>query len=279
MKRVDPAIFIQCLRSLLHPVVRFAVRHSVKVQDAIELVKFLYIDVASEEIRRHQEEPNVSRLSALTGLHRRDVVRIFRHGEVKEQGVGVTYRVIGRWQSDKRFTTSAGKPRVLSFDGPDSDFRKLMDSVATDLKPGTVLFELERIGAVERVKNGVRLHAQAYQVDSDPVQGFGMLADDTNDLIHSVEDNLLGTSNVRHLHGKTVYDNIAVEALKELSEWLITEAARFHRRVRTQLARFDLDIHKDPMKKGGGRVAVGTFARLTMVSNASEGRTTNIDAK
>lgn len=279
MKRVEPAIFVQCLRSLLLPVVRFAVRHSVKVQDAIELVKFLYIEVASEEIRRHREEPNVSRLSALTGLHRRDVVRIFRHGEVKEQGVGVTYRVIGRWQSDKRFTTGAGKPRVLSFDGPDSEFRKLMESVATDLKPGTVLFELERIGAVERVKNGVRLQTQAYQVDSDPVQGFGMLADDTNDLIHSVEDNLLGTGDLRHLHGKTVYDNIAVEALHQISEWMIAEAARFHRRVRSHLARFDLDVHPDPLKKGGGRVALGTFARLTMTSTATEGKSVPVEPK
>ena len=264
MRHTDPSILTQCFRALLRPIVCFGIRHSVKVQDAIELVKVLYLDVASEELQRHHQEPNVSRLSALTGLHRRDVVRIFRLGATKEQGLGVTFRVIGRWQSDRRFTTKGGKPRVLTVDGPNSDFRRLMDLIATDLKPGTVLFELERIGVIERVKGGVRLRVEAYEVDTDPVQGFQMLADDTNDLIMSAESNLLRTGELRQLHGKTVYDNIAVESLKEISEWLIREASRFHGRVRRHLARFDLDINSNPLKKGGGRVAFCTFARLAM---------------
>ena len=267
MRGITSDIFVQCLQVLLLPVVRFGVRHSVKVQDAIELVKILYLQVASEEIQKHSGEANISRLSALTGLHRRDVVRIFRYGETKQQGVGVTYRVIGRWQSDRRFTSQSGKPRVLSTEGPDSDFRRLMDSVATDLKPGTVLFELERTGAVERVKHGVRLRVQAFEVHQDPIEGFRMLADDTDDLLHSVEDNLLAPSGFSHLHGKTVYDNLPAHTRPEISEWLIREAARFHARVRRHLSRFDLDLHPSASQRGGGRVAFGTFARLTTGRN------------
>jgi hypothetical protein len=123
-----------------------------------------------------------------------------------------------------------------------------MNSVATDLKPGTVLFKRERIGAVER-----------------PEGSLGILADVTEDLLRSVEENVFDFENAPHLHAKTVYDNIGVEDLDELErirDWVIRLGAEFHRRARAYLSAFDLDINARETKLKKMRVAVGTFARI-----------------
>lgn len=242
---------------------RFAIRRQLRVQELIESLKLAVVDIAVEELHRLGEEPNVSRISALTGLHRRDVVRIFRDGETKEYSVNLVNQVIGQWQADPRFQTQSRQPRVLSVEGPDADFRQLMKTVHTDLKPGTVLFELERMGAVKRVKNGVKLIVKTYEPKHDPRDVFEIVADDTNDLITAVDENTFLYEEAPHLHAKTVYDNISPEDLPKIKQWLLRQGADFHRKARTFLAQFDLDINPASGKRGGARVAVGTFTRLS----------------
>ena len=79
-------------------------------------------------------------------------------GEKKEKIPVMISRVVAQWENDRRFLTQAGKPRVLSCDEDDSEFSELVRLVSKDLHPGTVLFELERSGIVERSKRGVRLN-------------------------------------------------------------------------------------------------------------------------
>ena len=263
MRAVQNETIVSCLRLVLTPIMRFCVRRQIKVQSIVESVKVVLLDVAAEEIEHRNEEVNVSRLSALTGLHRRDVQRIYREGVTKDYSFHLINRVIGQWQQDPRFLTKSRKARVLSVDGPDSDFRQLMNSVATDLKPGTVLFELERIGAVERVKNGIKLTAKTYEPKNNPEDSFDLLADDTEDILRAVEENVFEYDDEPHLHAKTVYDNITVEALPKIHDWLLKEGASFHRKARNFLSKYDIDIHPNLAKDGGTRVAIGTFSRVT----------------
>ncbi|MBX7143274.1 MAG: hypothetical protein K1X79_02375 [Oligoflexia bacterium] len=251
-----------CLKALFVPIARLCLRRSLKVQDAIESLKHAFLEVAEQEVRGLDEKPNVSRLSAITGLHRRDVVRIFRMGESKDYSLSLNNRIIGQWLQDPRFLQKNGKPRVLSVDGEDSDFRMLMRSIATDLKPGTVLFELERVGAVERSPEGLKLVVQSYQAGTDPVEGFQMLGDDLEDLVSAVDDNLFEQEHGPHLHAKTVYDNVNVEALPLIRKWILKEGKAFHKRARQFLSRFDLDVRPRKGKMGGAKIAVGTFSRV-----------------
>jgi hypothetical protein len=260
-----PEALIASIRLIVKPIARFCIRRQLKVQDAIEQVKVAFIEAAEREIQRLGEDPNVSRLSAMTGMHRRDVVRLFRQKAPKEYSFNLVTRVIGQWQRDPRFLTKSRKPKVLTFEGPESEFRELMNSVATDLKPGTVLFELERIGAIERTPEGLKLVHKTYEPRGSIEESFGILADDTEDLLRSVEENVFEFENAPHLHAKTVYDNIGVDDLDELEmirDWVIRLGAEFHRRARSYLAKYDLDINPRDTKFKKMRVAVGTFARI-----------------
>ncbi|RIL12597.1 MAG: hypothetical protein DCC75_00105 [Proteobacteria bacterium] len=245
---------------MLRPSVRICLDYSLHVQDVLEAVKIMFIEVAEEEMTKRGESPNISRLSAMTGMHRRDVTRIFRHSDVIEEPRGLVSRVIGQWQQDKRFTTSSGKPRVLSLEGQDSEFRRLVRHLSQDINPGTILLELERIGAVQKVRDGLKLVAKTYVPKGNIREGLSLLSADTTDLMKCVNENVFRPKETPNLHGKTEYDNISEAAIPQVRKWLLEQGSAFHQRVRNFLSRYDADINPALKGKGGVRVVLGTFS-------------------
>lgn len=252
----------ECLRILLKPVVRFCLRWSIGIQDWMEASKAVFIEVAQEEMESKGAKVNVSRLSVSTGIRRREVIRIFKMGESREPNFSYASRIIGQWQSDSDFTTSRGKPRVLSYEGDESEFRELVETISTDVHPGTVLFELERIGAVERSARGLKLVLTQYSAEHDLREGYSMLAADVEDLVHSAEQNL--SRNTRpNLHHTTEYDNIPLDELPKISAWVLSEGEKFHEKARKYISKFDQDINPSKTDNAdGGRIAVTSFSRV-----------------
>lgn len=257
------ALEFEALQYLLRPIVRFCVRRSHSIQDFLEAAKAAFVHVAAEELERCEEKVNVSRISVLTGLYRKDVTRIYKDQEVGHaEPQSVLGRVIGQWRHDKSFTNKTGSPRVLTYKGENSEFRRLVQTVSKNINPGTVLFELERMGSVERTPNGVKLVRQMPGFGSDPRKGFELLSQDIQTLVDAVHDNLIAKSRPSNLHIRTEYDNISRKALPEIRRWLIDEGKIFHRRAREYLAKFDKDVNPelDETVPGGGKVVVNAFS-------------------
>ena len=255
--------YVHCLKAMLRPVVRFCVKRSLGIQSVIECVKAVFIEVAAEEMSSSDERVNVSRLSVMTGLHRRDVMRIYKEGDTLDTVSSFAGRVIGQWEQDAQFLTRNRKPRVLTIDGERSEFRDLVRKVSSDVNAGTVLFELERIGAVERIAKGIRLKQHAHTVRHDPEESFSLLGRDIDDLVQAVSENVFENAELRNLHARTEYDNVREEALPEIRRWFLKEGAAFHLKARNYLSAFDLDINPEPNKKGGGKIVIGTFGRTS----------------
>lgn len=264
-------ILVYCLRRMLKPAIRFCLRRSLHVQDVIESVKVVFIEAACDELQANGQGVNVSRLAAMTGMHRRDVMRIHKESSISEQPQGLVNRVIGQWQQDPRFTTKYGRPKVLSFEGENSEFQELVKLVSNDLHPGTVLFELERIGAVQKSRSGVRLVVRAYVPKGNAKEGYDMLASDAADLMNAVEENLFEPVHVPNLHAKTEYDNVSVDAIPEIREWLLREGSALHQKARNYLAKYDLDINPAAdAGSGGARVVLGTFSLAAELDDKKE---------
>lgn len=254
------------LKRLVAPAVRFCLRHALHIQDIEAAVKEALVESAARDLARRGQPANISRLSAATGLHRREVMRLVSSGEnsteenaSRTEGKGLISRVIGRWQFDKKFMSPARRPRTLTVEGSTGEFAELVRSVSNDLNPGTVLRELERIGAVERTARGVKLTSHVYQTRRDAAEGYRMLGDDLGDLTGSVEENISGKNELPNLHARTEFDNIYSDALPEIREWLLRRGTEFHADVRSYLARFDRDFSKGS-GGAGARVIIGTFS-------------------
>ncbi|RMD86346.1 MAG: hypothetical protein D6808_03595, partial [Candidatus Dadabacteria bacterium] len=183
---------------------------------------------------------------------------------IKESEGGLASRVIGQWQQNKRFLTKSRRPKVLSIDGDDSEFNKLVRSISQDVHPGTVLFELERIGAVERTKNGVKLVARAYVPKHNPKEGFRLLSEDVSDLMLTIEENIFLRDDNPNLHAKTEYDNISEEDVPKIRNWILKEGAILHQKARNFISKFDRDLNPKKKKTKGRRmrVVLGSYSRI-----------------
>lgn len=258
------------LRLLLRPVMRYCLRRSLKIQEVVEACKAALIDAAEDEIEQRGARRSVARLSVMTGVHRSDVARITGEsesantdGEPKRLSGNIINRLIAQWQTDRRFLTSAGKPRLLSFDGKTGEFARLIQSVSSDPNPYAVLSELERIGAVERTRHGLRLTTPEFIVRTDPGRTIEHVAQDSDDLLAAVEENLGANGQPVNLHLRTEYDRIGVSSVPQIRKWLLKEGSAFHARLRRYLSQFDLDVR--PRKNDPGvyaRVSLCSFSRV-----------------
>lgn len=255
-----------CIRQMLRPIVRLCFRRSLQLNDVIGLLKEVFVESAKEELKNVGETPSLSRLSVMTGVHRKDVTRLERASEAPRSADNLIARVMVQWQHDPRFASIDGKPRALAVEGRESEFAELVRSVnGEDVSPYAVLHEMERLGAVERSPKGLVLVWRDFVPGDDVRSGLEMLASDSVDLGRAVEENIFNQStSQKNLHLKTEFDNILPEAVSEIRAWILHEGSLFHRRVRDFLARYDRDI--TPALKGSGgrcRVVLGTFSLTT----------------
>lgn len=265
MAVTDRSLALKLLSLALLPVVRLCMRHGLKLQDLIDSAKVQMVHEGALELARNGIKSNASRISVMTGVHRRDVGNI-EAGQLPEHSNGkdLIAKVIGQWQTDLRFLRSGGAPRVLSTqNGLKSEFARLVAAVSTDMNPASVLSELERIGAVEHRRGGVVLVKSSFVPKGEPLEGFKICVQDIDDLTAAVEHNLFNTEELPNLHARTQYDNVRPTGVEALKHWFLREGHRFQAQVREIISQHDQDLNPDASFKGRGvRVVLGMFSHV-----------------
>ena len=237
-------MIINWLRSTLRAVLRICLRNSIKLHDVVEAVKIVYVEVAREELKTQGEKESASRLAAMTGVHRQDIARFSKTDNEFKPRDNTLARIVVQWQHDQRFLTKAGKPRVLEAEGRDSEFAELVESVnGGNLSAYAVLFELERMGAIKKSGSRVKLVWRDFAPKPDSEQGLQLLAEDTNELISAVEENIFSETKAKNLHLKTKFTCISEQALPEVRAWLIKQGSLFHKQIEKYLSKYDADLN------------------------------------
>jgi Family of unknown function (DUF6502) len=259
MTRFSAEIVAGFVRAFLMPVVRFCLRRSYGYSEFSSLAKQIFYEIAEEEIRIKGQDVSVSRLSALTGLDRRDLTRFHKEGVFFARKENLLSRVIGQWEQDARFCKSPGRAKALTCEGVDSEFFTLVQVVSKDLNPYTVLGELERVQAIERKNDKVSLRAKVFVPREDLQDGLRILGLDARDLYNAVESNILQKSETKNLHIRTEYDNLDPAGIEKIRTWFLDKGAELHKEARNYLARFDKDLNPK-IKQGGARAVIGSFS-------------------
>ena len=69
-------VVIQAIRGILKPLVRFMLAQGLTYTILIDLLKSIYVEVALSEFKLEKKRQTDSRVSLLTGVHRKDVKRL-----------------------------------------------------------------------------------------------------------------------------------------------------------------------------------------------------------
>ncbi|MCR9088053.1 MAG: DUF6502 family protein [Rhodobacteraceae bacterium] len=183
------------LPALLRPLVRLLISRGVTFPMLQRMLKTLYVDCADSDFRISATAPTDSRISLLTGVHRRDV-REIRSGErdtdEARQATTLVASVVGRWLADPDLTDAEGRPRALPRKSPrGTSFETLVQSVNRDVRPRTVLDELVRQKLVTESAGGfLSLRPDAAVGPSDSESQLVFFADNLGDHLSAAAANL-----------------------------------------------------------------------------------------
>ena len=180
-------------RHLLHPLVRILLRHGVSYGEFSDSVRGAYIDIAKNELVPPDRPQTESRIAILTGLTKRDVVRIQNLDNTDDDAVGSNRiaRVLQGWSQDPQYLGPYGLPLEVPFEGPAMSFEALVRRYADDVSARALLEELVRVSAAVEMDDGyVRLLNRTYlPAPLDPV-GLERLGNVVNYFIDTVDFNL-----------------------------------------------------------------------------------------
>lgn len=189
------AALLGAVRLVLRPLVKAMVARGVTLPVLVDALKALYVDVAEREFSLGDKRQTDSRISILTGVHRKDV-RSLRGSErgarPRPSSPSISATVVGRWLGDPDFLDRGGAPLVLARSGGAPSFEALVGRVSKDVRPRTILDELVRLGLAshDETSDQVALLADAFV----PREGDG-------DLLHFYKMNL-------HDHAAAATENL-----------------------------------------------------------------------
>jgi len=180
-------------RYLLHPLVRILLRHGVSYGEFSDSVRGAYIDIAQNELVPPDRPQTEARIAILTGLTKREVLRIRNLDGEDDDGVGLNRiaRVLQGWSQDPQYLGPYGLPLEVPFEGATMSFEELVRKYAGDVPARALLEELVRVNAAIEMDDGyVRLLNRTYLPSPlDPV-GLERLGNVVNYFIDTVDFNL-----------------------------------------------------------------------------------------
>jgi len=219
-----PPSLVRAITRLMRPLVRLLIARGITLPYLNNLLKAVYVDVATRHFSIDSAASSVSRLSVLTGLQRKDIKRIQTApppDKTPPPAVSLGARLIGIWIGDDRFRDSAGKPLTLpraSDDAAAPSFDALVRAVSTDVRPKAILDEWLRLGLVTVDGDGrVTLNADAFV----PQQGFDekayFLGRNVADHVATAAHNLMGDG-APMFERAVYYDKLTPESVAYLRE-------------------------------------------------------------
>jgi hypothetical protein len=201
------------LARVLRPIARLMIRRGVPLGDVVGLLKAALVDVAESEAAIPGKRVTDSRISLLTGLHRKDVSALRSGGRpVAEPHGTLAATVLGRWLGDPNLTGADRKPIRLwrrAADGEPS-FETLVAGISSDLRPRTVLDELMMLGAVEEDPDEparLILTAQAIAPSGDAAAALAFFAANLGDHAEAATRNLTAEPGGRRFLERAVFYN------------------------------------------------------------------------
>lgn len=253
-------ILSKSVLQLLRPLVRILLRNGVAYGTLAGWIRQVYVDVAFEDFAPVGKKQTISRISALTGLTRKEVKRLLERDET-EAGPGQArysraIRVISGWANDRRFQDQEGKPEVLPIDGGSNSFALLVKEYSGDIPTKAMLSMLEEAGSVKTVQDKVRLVRRVYVPGSDAVEKIRILGNDVYELVSTIDHNLRSVPEELRFQRKVAYDNIDPAAVEKLKKLSVTKAQALLEYLDKQFSSNELDAGRT---ERGKYISVGIY--------------------
>ncbi len=244
-ENLDRFAVVQTCRVLLRPIASLLLKCGMTWREFAELSKGVFVAVASDEYGLNGRPTNVSRVSILTGVSRKEVVRVRTLLEqparpLPNKTTDAT-RLLSGWHQDPDFLTPTGEPRVLPAEGEGASFATLSRRYGGDVPVTSMRKELERAGAITALPDGTLRAERRYFMPKrfDPqwiLNAGSMLSDLGAGITHNLDAGAVPLSSgsdspARRFIGRATNDSVDVAAMPEFEAFVEKNGQEFLERV------------------------------------------------
>ncbi len=223
-----PKTLMNAVRKVLRPLVRLLLNYRIVFPQLSEIIKSVYVEVADEEFRLENKNQTDTRLSLLTGIHRKDIKRLRNQDATDKktpENVDISTRIISKWIAEKRYLDENKKPLVLPLSAAKNkvSFEALVQDVCKqDIRPRVVLDEWLRLGVVTLTNEHLTLNTEAFI----PSKGFDEKAfffgHNIADHVSASTHNLL-EAGTPYFERCVYYDSLSEDSIKQLEAIIETK--------------------------------------------------------
>lgn len=195
----EPALAADAIARVLQPLARLMIDHGLQLPSMVELLKKALVDEAARAYGVADKGSSDTRISLLTGVHRKDVKRLRIAPQVDVDAtplVPLAATVVACWISEPRYLNADQTARPLArtpgrgLPG-EPDFTSLVAEVSRDVGARAVLDELVRLGVVELRDDGfVVLKTNGFVPREGLKESFHFLAANVSEHLDAAVHNL-----------------------------------------------------------------------------------------
>ena len=213
----EKQLLLEAVDNLLTPLAQLCVGKGITIQMIEERLRQAFVQAAREVLADQPSARLTSRISATTGLTRREVMRLesqpMREREPYRSPITELFM---RWLADPALRSASGRPLPLPRHGVAPSFEALAKSVTRDVHSRTLLEELSRLrlAKYDVATDTVHMLQEAFVPRGDWARMVGYLGDNVGDHLRAATANVLGNGN-EELEQAIFADELSAKSLAQ----------------------------------------------------------------
>jgi len=248
---------------VLRPLVRILLKNGISHAEFSEIGRRAFVEVGFSDFDIDRRKQTVSRVAVLTGLSRKEVLRI----KLLESGsplpgngpLNRATRVINGWLRDSEFWSPDGRPLNLPLHGETASFAALVKRYSGDITAGAILDELVRAGAAKRGGDCISLSACGYIPQYGKEEKVDILGICGADLLNTLEHNLTREGDHSRFQRAVVYHRLPEDVAREFETMSKEKTSQLLVELNQWLAEKKRDAESESVNKSNKRIGLGIY--------------------
>jgi hypothetical protein len=209
---------LDAVDAVLQPLADLCLAKGVTIQSIEQRMRLAMVQSALKAHSQLSPTRLTSRISASTGLARREVARLQADSvatPVRQPRPSSATELVTRWLANPSLRNADGQLLPLPRLGRVPSFERLAQSVTQDVHPRSLLDELCRLGVAtwDKTTDVVQLQTNAFVPQGDWARMTAFLGDNVGDHLRAATANVLG-SGKEHLEQAIFADELSTHSLQ-----------------------------------------------------------------
>lgn len=262
-------LILSATQAMMRPAIRILVRNGVSYAEFSRICKSLFVDTCANDFGIRGRPTNISRISLLTGIDRKEVKRLKDLSNPALEAAAHANqdrlsRVLTGWHQDALYIDANGTPLELPIESDQHpNFSQLIKTYGGDIPLSALKKELLASGCIEEKSDGtIKALRRVYIPNSCDPQAFVRSSSVSTELLDTIFHNLYTAGDTKKVplrFERRVFNNrIPIEHIDAYTDYVNTRAQALFDDIDAWLSQHECP-EEDLKNKRVSRLGLGAY--------------------